>query len=352
MVRVSYGLPGTYPAREMVALIRLADELGFHACHLDDAPTQRDSWLVAAAAARETSRIRLGFSATHVYLREPTLIAQALATLDELSHGRAEAVVSFGDPAMLDAYHVEWRGRRPLARVREALSVMRAYLDEGAVDHDGEFFRYSGVEAGVRPVQEHLPLLVGALGGPRSFALAGEVADGVECGSSSRENSEYVVAHVRRGAERAGRDADELQLGAFCVVAVSDDAEAARRAARTVVAGWLPSFPDSMLTRHGLEPDQVAPIIAALDAGDVTEALRQTSPEIGEALSISGSPESCAERIRTDLVAAGIDHVLLVLVDPVDVEAYTGERPEGLPDVRRQLQLIHDRLLPSLGWSA
>jgi 5,10-methylenetetrahydromethanopterin reductase len=347
MVRFSYGLLGAYPAGEMVDLIRTADELGFHACHLADDPSARDCWSVAAAAARETTSIRLGFSATHVYLREPTLIAQALATLDELSHGRAEAVVSFGDPHMLDAYHVAWRGQRPLARVREALQVMRVYLDEGAVEHDGEFFHYTGVETAVRPVQEHLPLLVGALGGPRSFEMAGEVADGVECASTSRENSQYVVEHVRRGAERAGRNPDALQMGAYCVTAVADNSAAAKEAARAVVAGWLPSYPDSLIARHGIDPDEVAPIVAAFAQGNVDEALRRTTPAIGEAFTVAGTPEECAERIRTDLVEPGIDHILLAVVDPTVVEAFTGARPVGLPDARDQLRLIHDRLFPS-----
>jgi 5,10-methylenetetrahydromethanopterin reductase len=346
MVRLNYGLLGAYPAGEMVDLIRTADELGFDACHIADDPSLRDCWLVAAAAARETSSIRLGFSATHVYLREPTLIAQALATLDELSGGRAEAVVSFGDPQMLDAYHVDWRGQRPLARVREALRVMRAYLDVGAVDHDGEFFRYSGVETVVRPVQERLPLLVGALGGPRSFELAGEVADGVEAGSSARKNSAYVVEHVRRGAERAGRDPDALRMGAYCVTAVAEDAEAAKEAARVVAASWLPSYPESMIARHGIDPEEIAPIVAAFEEGDVDEALRRTTPEIGEAFTVAGTPEECAERLRTDLVEPGIDHVLLALVDPAVVETFTGERPAGLPDIREQLRLIHDSILP------
>lgn len=348
MVRLIYGLAGASPAGDMVDLIRTADHLGFYACHLADDPSSRDPWAVASAAARETSSIRLGVSATHVYLREPTLIAQALATLDELSGGRAEAVVSFGDPGMLDAYHVEWRGHRPLDRVREAIGVMRAYLDEGIVDHDGEFFRYSGVQAGARPVQERLPIFVGGYSGPRSFELAGEIADGVHCFSASRENSAYVVEHVRIGAQRAGRDPGALQMAGGCVTAVAEDPLAAKAGARVVAAAWLPSLPHGWVTRHGVDPDQVALITAALARGDVGEAVRLTTPQIAEAVAVAGTPEECAERIRTDLVEAGIDHVGLAIVDPDLVAAYTGERPEGLPSASEQLRLIRGRLQPAL----
>ena len=345
MVRFGLGLIATRPAGELVELARTAEQLGFAFCSFADEPSARDPYAVAAAAATVTSTIRLGFSATHVYLREPTLIAQSLATIDELSNGRVEAVVSFGDPSILDTYHVEWRGRRPLARVREAFEVMRAYLDDGAVDHHGENFRYSGLETGVRPVQARLPLLVGALGGPRSFELAGEVADGVQCGSTSAENSAYVVEHVRAGAERAGRDPDTLQMGAYCFIAVSEDRTPAMEAARRMTAGVLGSYPESMIVRHGLDPAQVAPITAALGDGDMARALELTTPEIGRALAIGGTPEECAERIRTDLVEAGIDHVQLAILEPTVIEAYTGSRVDGLPDIRQQLQIVHDGIL-------
>lgn len=348
MSRFGLGLIASRPASELVDLVREAEQLGFDFCNLADDPSARDPYAVVAAAATVTSTIRLGFSATHVYLREPTLIAQSLATIDELSGGRVEAVVSFGDPSILDTYHIEWRGRRPLARVREAIEVMRAYLDDGAVDHQGASFRYSGLETGVRPVQAHLPLLIGALGGPRSFELAGEVADGVQCGSTSADNSAYVIDHVRTGAERAGRDPNTLQMGAYCFIAVSEDGTAAIEAARRMTTVLLGSYPESMILRHGLDPAQVAPITAALGDGDMARALELTTPEMGRALAVAGTPEECAERIRTDLVEPGIDHVQLAILEPAGVEAYTGSRIDGLPHIRQQLQLVHDRILAAM----
>lgn len=347
-MRFSYGLMSPYTAGEAVELIKLADRRGFHGCYLADEPSGRDPWLVTAAAARETERIRLGFSATHVFLREPTLIAHALATLDELSSGRAEAVVSYGDPGILDAYHVEWRGTRPLARVREALAVMRRFLDEGEVTHDGEFFRYSGVATAARPVQEHLPLLVGAMGGPKSFELAGAVADGVHCVGNSLANSQYVVEHVNRGAQNAGRDGAELDMAAACITSVAEDPEIAREAVRPVVAGWLPSYPDSLIERHGLEPGDVAGIRAAAGRGDIDGAAELTSPDIVDALAIAGTPEECAARVRGELLDGGIEHVIFGLVDQKVVDSYAGPQVAGLPDADAQLQLISDRLIPAL----
>ena len=78
-------------------------------------------------------------------MREPTYIAQLAATLDELSGGRAEVVFGIGNIAMLEQYGIEWRGTRPIARLREAHQVMRTVLDDGAIDFKGDFYRYTGL---------------------------------------------------------------------------------------------------------------------------------------------------------------------------------------------------------------
>jgi 5,10-methylenetetrahydromethanopterin reductase len=88
----------------------------------------KDAWLLFAAAAQRTERIRLGPCAAPIYMRDPTYVAQLAATLDELSDGRAEVVFGIGNIATLEQYGVEWRGTRPIARMREAHRVMRTRL--------------------------------------------------------------------------------------------------------------------------------------------------------------------------------------------------------------------------------
>jgi 5,10-methylenetetrahydromethanopterin reductase len=134
-------------------------------------------------------------------MREPTYVAQLAATLDELSDGRAEVVFGIGNVAMLEQYGVEWRGTRPIARMREAHHVMRTFLDEGSIDFEGDFYNYSGLTTAARPVQERLPLKIGAMGGPRSMELAGEIADGLHtaCAYSSQA-LDYAVEHFRAGS--------------------------------------------------------------------------------------------------------------------------------------------------------
>ena len=219
-MKYSYVMLPDYPLSESLAAIKLADQLGFYGCYAADETWHKDLWLLFAAAAAETSNIRFGPSLSSVVLREPTLIAQSLATLDELTGGRAEAVLSCGNFGLLAQYNIDWTTTKPLSRVKEAHHVVRTLLDDGAITFDGEFFKYSGLFTFARPVQEHVPVLIGAMRGPKSFQAAGELSDGCHHALSyTREAYDFAVENIRIGAEKAGKDADSLDIGAWVVFA-------------------------------------------------------------------------------------------------------------------------------------
>jgi 5,10-methylenetetrahydromethanopterin reductase len=122
---------------------------------------------------------------------------------------------------------------------------------------------YHGVFTSARPTAR-VPLLLGAMGGPLTFRVAGEIADGVYAARSfSPEAFDYLIEHVRRGAERAGRDRRTLELCASLTCAVSEDGESARAAARTKAAFHLPSMPPRLVERHGVAYAEVEPICEA-----------------------------------------------------------------------------------------
>jgi 5,10-methylenetetrahydromethanopterin reductase len=348
MTRFSYVQLPDYPVAEYIDTIKTADELGFYAAYSADETWHKDMWLLFAAAADKTTNIRMGPNVTHVILKEPTILAQQLATLDELTGGRAEAVVSFGNLGLLQQYHIDWTHQRPLARLREAHQVMRTFLDEGAIDFQGEFFHYTGLFTFARPVQEHLPIKLGGMGGPRSFELAGEISDGLHHALGySRENYEYLAEHFRIGAERSGRDPADLDLGAWVCWSVSEDGEAAKLAARIMVAFYISSMPENQLERHGLSRAGMEPILEALGKGEIDRAIELTSPEIAAKLSVAGTPEECVEQLKRDITPTGVNHIIAAITDSGLVKTFSGKDIEGVPDVKGQLQLIADRVVPA-----
>ena len=348
-MKVSLQLIPEQPMEELLRAAQVADELGYYACYSADEIYHKDAWLVLAAAAGRTERIRLGPCVSPIYMRDPTYVAQLAATLDELSGGRAEVVLGIGNLAMLEQYGIEWHGTRPIARLREAHRVIRTLLDDGSIDFQGDFFQYAGVTTAARPVQEHVPLKVGAMGGPRSMELAGEIADGIHTACAySPEALHYAVRHFTVGADRAGHDAERLDIGNSLLGAIAPDADVARRAGRIIASFYVPSMPPALLERHGIDPEEVAPVNEAFAAGEVERALDLTSDAVADRIMVAGTPDNWVEWLTGTYAPAGLNHALVTFADPFTLKAWADIEVPGLPDLAHQIGLFGEHVLPRL----
>ena len=345
-MKFSYVMLPDYPLQESLASIKLADELGFHAVYAADETWHKDLWLLFAAAAASTSSIKMGPSVSGVVLREPSLIAQATATLDELTDGRAEVVLSSGNFGLLAQYKMDWAKQKPLSRVKEGVQVIRTLLDEGAITFDGEFFQYEGLFTFARPVADRVPVKMGSMRGPKSFQVAAEFSDGCHHALSyTRGAYEYMVEHMTIGAERAGKNVQDLDIGAWVVFATGEDSAIAKDAARSMVGLYASAMPSEQLERNGIDPADMAPIIEKLGAGDLAGSIDATTPEIGETLSIAGTPEECVAKLK-EIEAAGVNHMILAITDATLVKTFMGREIDGVADVDTQLRLIAERIMP------
>jgi len=346
-MKFSYAMLPDYSLEESLRAIELADELGFYAVYAADETWHKDLWLLFAAAAARTSRVRMGPSVSSVTLREPSLIAQAAATLDELTGGRAEVVLSSGNFGLLAQYKLDWKGMKQLSRTIEGVHVVRTLLDEGAITFDGEFFKYDGLFTFARPVQERVPVKMGAMRGPRSFEAAAQFSDGChQALSYSRQAYEYAAEHFRAGAEKAGKDWTTLDFGAWVVVAVGRDSAAAKEAARSMVGIYASSMPAEQLERHGVDPAQLQPIVDAIAGGDLAKGIELTTPELTDKLSFSGTPDEVTAKIK-DIEPAGVNHIIAAINDASIVKAFTGRELPGVATVEEQLRLLHDEVMPA-----
>ncbi|MQA02577.1 MAG: LLM class flavin-dependent oxidoreductase [Streptosporangiales bacterium] len=348
-MKFSYVMLPDYPLDETIESIKLADRLGYYGCYAADETWHKDLWLLFAAAADKTSNIRFGPSLSAVTLREPSLIAQATATLDELTGGRAECVLGSGNFGLLAQYGINWVKSKPLTRMKEAHHAVRTLLDEGAITSEGQFYSYQGLFTFARPVQERVPVKLGAMRGPKSFQAAGELSDGVHHALSyTRRAYDYMVENVRIGAERAGKDADSLDLGAWVVFATGPDSEAAKNAARAMVGLYASAMPKEQLERNDVDPAELTDIIAAVGAGRVDQAYELTSPDLADRLSIAGTPEECVAKINSQISGTGVNHMILAITDVALVKTFSGMELPGVATMSEQLQLVHDEVMPAV----
>jgi 5,10-methylenetetrahydromethanopterin reductase len=347
-MKFSYVMLPDYPLEESFRAIKLADELGFYACYAADETWHKDLWLLFAAAAKDTTNIRFGPSLSGVVLREPTLIAQAAATLDELTNGRAEVVLGSGNFGLLAQYDINWARTKPLSRVKEGVQVIRTLLDDGTITFDGEFFKYHALFTFARPVQERLPVKIGAMRGPKSFEVAGEFSDGCHHALSyTRQAYEYGFEHFSAGAKRAGKNPDDLDFAAWVCTSVGRDSAAAKQAARSMVGIYASSMPHEQLQRNGVDPAELIPIIEAIGAGNLAKGVELTSPELADKLSISGTPEEVTSKIKAEIEGTGVNHFIAAITDASIVRAFTGQTVEGVATAEEQLRLLADEVMPN-----
>jgi alkanesulfonate monooxygenase SsuD/methylene tetrahydromethanopterin reductase-like flavin-dependent oxidoreductase (luciferase family) len=173
-VRFGFVLPGSDP-RTLVELAVAADEAGWDGVFVWEAAYGHDAWSVLAAAAVQTKRIRLGTMLTPLPWRRPWKVASQVATLDQLSDGRAILAVGLGavDATFGGPPDVEDRKHRA-ALLDEGIDLIDR-LWSGALSYEGTHFRFDvhgGPIGSFEPVQQPRPPIwvVGAWPRPTSMA--------------------------------------------------------------------------------------------------------------------------------------------------------------------------------------
>jgi alkanesulfonate monooxygenase SsuD/methylene tetrahydromethanopterin reductase-like flavin-dependent oxidoreductase (luciferase family) len=172
-MRYAVVLPGG-TATEQLEQAVLAEEAGWDGVFAWETAYGVDPWTLLAAIAVRTSRVRLGTMLTPLPWRRPWKLASQVATLDQLSGGRAILGIGLGaaDDALPDTGEVTGLHDRA-ERLDEGIDLIRA-LWQGEQAYDGQHYRYRAgsmnVGASARPVQDPLPIwVVGVWPRPKSM---------------------------------------------------------------------------------------------------------------------------------------------------------------------------------------
>src|SRR3954466_9853500 len=278
-------------ASELIARVEQAEGRGITTAWTTVGGPTADPVTAYAAAGAATNRIGLGTAVTPTYPRHPiTLAAQAIA-INDLAPGRLRLCVGPSHKPVIEGSYGLPMGK-PLAHLREYVTILRTLLWEGAVDFSGDYFTVkTALPAGV-PAPK-VPVPISALR-PNAFRLAGEIADGAVSWVTPIDYlAQIALPAMQAGADAAGRPRPPLI--AHVPVMVSTDREAARAAFRA-------QFPYY----------SKLPFYAAMfaEAGYPVTAAGEMSDELVEVLAVSGSPEDIRDRLEA-IRARGIDELLI-----------------------------------------
>ncbi|MDR2623860.1 MAG: 5,10-methylenetetrahydromethanopterin reductase [Methanobrevibacter sp.] len=276
------------PIDKIAKLVKLAEDVGFEYTWITDHYNNKNVYEALAIIANETSTIKLGPGVTNPYVRSPAITAAAIATLDEISNGRATLGIGPGDKATFDALGIEWT--KPVSTIRDSVETFRTLLSGGKTSGGAQL-------GGVKAVQGKVPIYQGAQG-PKMLETAGEIADGVLINASNPKDYEAAIPLIKKGAEAANKKLSDVDVGAYTATSIDEDSAKAAKAAKIVVAFIAAGSPPPVLERHGLPAGINEKLGGLIGKGDFGGAIGAVDDALLEAFSVVGTPDEFIPKIK------------------------------------------------------
>ena len=232
-----------------------------------------------ALAAEQTSKIKLGHMVTNPAMREPTVLASAYATLQDISNGRMVMGVGRGDSSVRYIGPQADEGRR-----------VRGSTADGQAVHERQGGDWNDKELQLKWVRPELPEIEMHVAGygPKALAVAGRQGDGVIIQLADPDIIQWIMDTARKAAEEAGRDPAALKCIVSAPSHISDDMADARDQVR-----WFPAMVSNhvqdLIDRYGTDGS-----VVPKELTDYVEAASSTTTT-----SIRASARSTASSSRT-----------------------------------------------------
>ncbi len=333
------------PLEEILAHAKALDRHGFDTIWLAEAypwwrkhqMEARSSTVLSALIARETERLTIGWGIISPFTRHPIQVAMDARVTQELAPDRF--LLGFG-ASRIFMKEIGADGAKPLNPTRDAVRIVRGVLEGGDFSYEGKAFT-----AVVPPLSDDansprgsVPIYVAGTG-PRMQQYAGEEGDGLLTPSITTPGFiRYARENLKAGAEKTGRDADQLDLGCTIVASIDEDRDAGRQGAREIAGMYLANkvqniqaAADVLLDEAGLSQEEIRPVADAMERGGRRAAAEAVSDEtLDKCKPIAGTPSDCIEAIE-EYADAGCTHVMLEL---------WGDRRE------QQIELFAEKVLP------
>ena len=271
-----------YPTEAYEALTsmsQMADELGYETLwipdHLQTAPPSQamlfESWITAAAVARETKQIRIGNLVTGNSYRNPALLAKMASTLDVVSHGRFTLGIGAGwyEPDYR-AYGYEFAGGpERLRQLGEAIQVILAMWTQEEASFEGEYYQIRGIMNQPRGIQHpHIPLLIGGGGEQVTLKLVARYGDACNLISDPVE-LKHKFAVLEEHCQAIGRDYERIHRTTLtlCIIGETDEQ------ARSQIPAWASAVFPGDISTYGLigTSETIRERLAAYEAAGVQE---------------------------------------------------------------------------------
>jgi 5,10-methylenetetrahydromethanopterin reductase len=305
-------LQGTY--------VQLAEDRGFESAWAVETRLLRDGVVPLASWATRTTDIELGTAMINPYTRTPTLMAQTIATLDEVSDDRTILGIGAANEMLIDEFHGE-EFHRPLTRMRETIEVFRALMAGETVTYHGETVEVTDAQLDFEPPRADVPVYMGVTG-PRMLKLSGATANGVVLNAFvSKGYIENAMELIEAGAQEADRDIPNI--GMVPVYSLDADGARAKETVKPLLAEYVCNLPglerarrnvgDPLLERTDVREDVMEPVSDAIEADGIEAAAEHVPDWLVDELAVAGTKSECMRSFE-EYFDLGFDFLIPSLV--------------------------------------
>ena len=303
--------------RELTTIAQQAEATGFSSLCMAEA--WRSGWVPLTAMAAVTSTIRLGPDVLNAYGRSPLLAGMSAIDFNEYSNGRLVLGVGGGNRNINE----QWQGiphQRVLTKMREYVTLMKQMARTRLgkwLEFDGKVHSMDWSPA-VDPAEEPFPVYLAAVF-PAMMRVAAQVADGIAGGAtlSAEFLQDVVKPQAAAAAQAVGRDPESIAWTAVSFVAVDNDRERARRAAREAICHLYAPLPhpyyEYTMREQGFGASADA-LLKLMPAGDLEASIDAIPDACVDRLVVAGTPADCRARLTS--YAGVLDEMLLLNAMP------------------------------------
>lgn len=329
----------------------MAEKCGFDSVwipdHLIEDGALVDPWSVMAAIGIQTKHVFLCTGVTDTQRCHPAKTAQSVATVDELSHGRAGLGIGAGEAMNIVPFGISWDKdpRDRAQRLREAIEVIKLLWGsskENRVSYKGRFFQLKKAWLDQHPTQQpHPPVYVGALSSTRLLELTGEIGEGWYSWLATPETFRQRQEKIRRAAESVGRKLEDVDTVATIYAGLTDNPEIQKELMETARIDILTSDYfglKSFGVKLSLPERYTYQYLAVTERSSpaVLNAAYQIPEEIVKKYATFGSVDDCIEFIES-FIRVGARHIAICDL-MIDVK--------GLAGVKETLKTYGNKIIP------
>ncbi len=309
-------MPDT-PIKEAIRIVQVAEDLGYRYCITTDEGFSQDVYILLGALAQQTKTIKLG-PVTNGYTRHPAVTAAALASLQDISEGRA--LLTFVAGGLMTLKPMGIQRKAPVTVVRESIEIVRLLWSGEIVSWKGEEFKLDHAQLAMGVQQ--IPIWIAARG-DNMLELAGEISDGVILmGKSDLPSATSLV-------EKGSSKRVEKPIRAYLDHILYSSEMILN--AKVLLTHMLIDTPPRMRENMGIDNKSYTRIVHAMDSRGDQEAAKLISDDTIRRLQIVGSLDECSQILRSlireyeldifllDIVSSKINENVKLLTDTADI---------------------------------